>query len=518
MQNRLTLLIFLVTYTILFSQKQVKLDATFGNNGSVLTSVQRGDSPIDIIVQRDGKILAAGGTSDTFPGPISMVLIRYNADGSLDNTFGEKGVVLTPFGKAQAYIWKIAIQNDGKIVVGGNADKSFALARYNTNGTLDTSFNKEGKVTTTFKDGLESVISALLIQDDGKIIAAGRNYTKGFLSGGRYSYASFVTVRYLPNGALDTTFNKTGIIDFSVDTSTNSIWPRNIFVQNDNKIIVGSQITNLVAKQGYLTDALLVRYSNNGALDKTFGDKGIIGTSKINVSSIKILDNDKFLFSGTLRTDSLFIHGLYRYQLKDGLPDLTFGTNGKVEAFVSGDILLQKDGKILLSGNNYYNQNEWFMQRFDEDGVVDEAFGLAGRISARYEYRKEYHVKTILQDDNKLLALGASYDNDKSNFKVKRYEADLGIGVNNVKRKEDPFVIFPNPTTGELNIYFKEPITAASNVIIFDRIGRIVYQNTYNASLSNSNLRLDLSTFTTGLYVVRMVYNGTELSQKIVKY
>src|SRR2546426_2863336 len=146
------------------------LDATFGIGGRVLTDFGGGDRARAVALQADGKIVVAGSSSAGAVGA-DFALARYNPGGSLDPTFGSGGRVLTDFGvddEARA----VALQADGKIVVaGGFGGAFFALARYNPNGTLDTSFGSEGRVFTNFggRDGAR----ALALQADGKIVAAG---------------------------------------------------------------------------------------------------------------------------------------------------------------------------------------------------------------------------------------------------------------------------------------------------------------------------------------------------------
>src|SRR5262245_31511571 len=173
------------------------LDLTFGTDGIVITDFERGsERGFGIAIQQDGKIVVAGGQSD-------FDLARYNTDGTLDTSFDGDGKVTTSFGVFdQAFA--VAIQPDGKIIAAGTSGLGdFALARYNSDGSLDPTFDDDGKVTTNLATLDE--VRGLAIQPDGKIIAAG--LTESVVP----SYESFAVARYNPDGSLDTTFDGDGI-------------------------------------------------------------------------------------------------------------------------------------------------------------------------------------------------------------------------------------------------------------------------------------------------------------------
>src|SRR6266536_6144139 len=166
------------------------LDPTFGIGGEVTTDFGGSDSAQAVAIQSDGKILAAG-----LSGAGDFALARYNADGSLDPSFGSGGKVTTDFGGFDLALG-VALQSDGKIVAAGQGGSSFdfALARYNADGSLDTSFGSGGKVTTDF--GVFDAATAVAIQRDGKIVATGSTFSSGF--------QQFALARYNADGSLDT--------------------------------------------------------------------------------------------------------------------------------------------------------------------------------------------------------------------------------------------------------------------------------------------------------------------------
>lgn len=183
------------------------LDITFDADGKV-TTADTGDG-YAIVQQADGKIIMVGG-SFSFGTVFSMV--RYDLDGSLDTSFGVSGRVTTDFGTSTKAT-SIALQSDGKIVVAGTSGGDFAVARYKTDGGLDTSFSGDG-VLTTNTDSLGGNFStaagnAVAIQSDGKIVVAGSIQNGSELQ-------DFALVRYTSVGVLDTTFDGDGFVTIGI--------------------------------------------------------------------------------------------------------------------------------------------------------------------------------------------------------------------------------------------------------------------------------------------------------------
>jgi len=168
------------------------LDTTFNTTGKVTTAIGAiNDSALAVAIQSDGKIVAAGYSYNG--ANYDFALVRYNTDGSLDTTFNTTGKVTTAIGASNDSAYVIAIQSDGKIVAAGYSDNGanddFALVRYNTDGSLDTTFNTTGKVTTAI-GASNDYAYAVAIQSDGKIVAAGYSYNG--------ANDDFALVRYLP--------------------------------------------------------------------------------------------------------------------------------------------------------------------------------------------------------------------------------------------------------------------------------------------------------------------------------
>lgn len=231
------------------------IDTTFGDNGIVTTlwDVNATDRINAIAIQPDDKIVAVGTVNN------KIAIVRYNADGSLDTSFGSTGILeATIYSEINAGT-SVAIQPDGKILVAGytakaSLDHDFFIMRYTSNGTLDTSFNLTGVETTDIDGDMYSYILDIALQADGKIIAVG------------YSNNDFALARYNADGSLDTIFNGTGTVKTDIGTFNDVAY--SVAIQDDGKIVAAGYSWGSAAVGN---DFALVRYNPDGSLDTTFG-------------------------------------------------------------------------------------------------------------------------------------------------------------------------------------------------------------------------------------------------------
>jgi len=255
------------------------LDTTFGQAGTVTTDFNGGnDVPIGSAIQPDGKVLVLGTTYNVAnPNDSSFALARYNSDGSLDTTFGNGGLVVTSFAATGATSSDIAesmtLSSNGLIGVCGrsnaNGTNDFAEAVYNPNGTLDTSFGGTGKVLTDFFGGDDSAYDIGFDPRNGDIVSVGR---AAIPSTGQVEFAA---VRYLPDGSLDPKWGKAG----KVFTSINGIDDEAYGVAIGAKGYVVATGASAFMSGGTVSSApATVEYTASGALDKSFGIGGIITT------------------------------------------------------------------------------------------------------------------------------------------------------------------------------------------------------------------------------------------------
>lgn len=318
------------------------LDPSFGGDGLVRTSGFRFNRSAvsSIAIDADGRIVAAGSTFRDPPREERFALARYQRDGRLDPAFGGDGRIWTRFSAGSSHASGLAIQADGQIVVAGGASGNFALARYNPDGTLDTSFGGDGKIQTAFGSRY-SLAEDIAIQADGRIILTG---TAGF------DDTRFALTRYNPDGTLDATFGGDGRVRTQFGTTLASA--HGIALQPDGKILVVGERLDRFA---------LARYNLNGSLDASFGGDGTLTTpfrSYATASDVGIDANGRILVAGAICCGAEppgIRFALARYTPNGDL-DASFGGDGRVKTpfrfgygFATA-LTIQPDGKILAAG------------------------------------------------------------------------------------------------------------------------------------------------------------------------
>jgi uncharacterized delta-60 repeat protein len=405
-----TVLILLAILQIIASAASPgALDPTFDVDGkiaitNVITVARK------IAVQPDGKIIVVGSTANN----ADFVLFRFNLNGSPDFTFGIGGKVITDFGSTTEAATDIAVQADGRIVVAGSTAVDFAVARYNPNGSLDTTFDSDGKVLTDFAGNPDGA-NAVVIQTDGKLVVAGEITTAG---GGQD--AGFV--RYNPNGSLDTTFSSDGKANFDVGNAFNNL--AEVSLQPDGKIVAMGLV---VINSG---DFAVYRLDTNGNLDSTFDFDGIVTTDVFgtdNATTIRVQPDSKILIGG----GNSGANGatLIRYNTNGSL-DTTFDGDGRVTIDVPNvgselirEIELQGDGKILACYDATVNSVFGIgisAMRFNSNGSLDTTFGNGGFVNARTLPLPEEALSMKLLSGNKMVVLGVN--NNQTSFAVARYD------------------------------------------------------------------------------------------------
>jgi uncharacterized delta-60 repeat protein len=392
------------------------LDPTFDGDGKVITDfLASTDVANGVALQGDGKIVAAGLA--IVSGNVDFALARYNTDGSLDTTFDGDGKVTTDFAGGFDEARGVAIQGDGKLVAAGSANlpgTDFALARYNTDGSLDTTFDGDGKVTTDFAGGNDQAFD-VAIQADGKIVAAGG----GDVSGTR----DFDLARYNTDGSLDITFDGDGkvITDFAGGFDQ----AFDVAIQADGKIVAGGG-----ASVSGTEDFALARYNTDGSLDTTFDGDGKVTTdlagSTDEVSAVAIQADGKILAAGIADVSGDLEFALARYNT-DGSLDTTFDGDGKVTTDFAGsidqafDVAIQADGKIVAAGRATSGNDEFGLARYNNDGSLDTIFSGDGKVTTDFAGGNDQAFAVAIQADKKIVAAGGIRVAADINFGLARY-------------------------------------------------------------------------------------------------
>jgi uncharacterized delta-60 repeat protein len=373
------------------------LDPGFGTGGKVLTDFGTpGDGAYDVVVAPGGKIVTAGAAGQ------SAALARYNTDGGLDAGFGSGGRVTSSFGSPVASASALAVQPDGKIVIAGRAGATvsggdFLVARFNSDGSLDTAFGGDGYVLTDFGSDADSA-QDVAVQPDGKIVAVGRT-----LVGGTHDFA---ISRYRADGTLDPDFGTGGkiVTTFDVDRSESA---EAVDLQRDGKIVVAGGTFSTGG------EFVVARYTAAGALDTTFANAGfvIIGIgSNSSAQALVVQPDGKIVLAGysaaTLEGPKLFT--LTRVTSDGNAVDLHTGSDFGTSSYALA-VALQRDGKIVVAGFTEADgvPSDFAVARYTADGAADPGFGTNGKLVTDLG-SSDFASSLAIQEDGKLVAAGAS--------------------------------------------------------------------------------------------------------------
>jgi uncharacterized delta-60 repeat protein len=343
----------------------------------------------------DSKILLAGHDY----AQTGMALMRLNANGSLDTTFGNNGQVVTYFpesSNSEELAQRIAVTSSGQILVVGQigASNTILLARYNPNGSLDTTFGNGGTATTVLASSASNfgiAVAGMALQPDGKFVVVGNEHWRGTIGGATATLGQGLVLRYNANGSLDTTFGNGGVITTAVPPGSTTwatyggvtVYP-NAGTANDGKIVsVGHVEFYNSTGAGYTasTEWLATRYNPNGTLDTTFG----------NGAGYVVIENPQYTPP-------------YQY------------------AFAAA---LESDGKVILAGSvssttsaPAYSQ----VARLNGDGSLDAAFGNGGLVTTALGNMSQSRFTAVaIQPDGKILAAGFADVGSQSDWSLARY-------------------------------------------------------------------------------------------------
>lgn len=412
------------------------LDPGFGGDGKVTTNFFGNfDEARDVALARDGKIVIAGeATRDTANGDDrDFSAVRYNADGSLDTTFGGDGKVSVDFGQDFEIAFGVAVQNDGKVVAAGlhttfpfgSTSSDFVVVRFNRDGSLDTTFDRDGLVITDFPGTDFNSADSVVIQSDGRIVVGG---STGLLE--NEDVGDFALVRYNPNGSLDGTFGTGGRV--LTDFAGLGDGLGQIALQRDGKLVAAGTAFLDRAEKG---DYAAVRYHRNGTLDTTFDHDGKVTTDfdgeEDEGDALAIQADGKVVVSGIANsTDTTGDFGLVRYNTNGAL-DTTFGGDGTVKtnfpASTTSDldqafaVAIQADGKIVAAGAAAFDNpgagtdpddSDFGLARYNQNGTLDATFGTGGMVTTNFSVDNDdpdSHDNAfgiVIQADGRIVAAG----------------------------------------------------------------------------------------------------------------
>jgi uncharacterized delta-60 repeat protein len=432
------------------------LDISFASQGfDTLDFGHCWERPNAVAIQPDGKIIV-GGRSDDFMGNVYFFMARYKTDGSLDANFGANGRIFSKINDNQTILFSFALNNDGKIICGGCIDSDFLVFRLLSNGMIDSTFGTNGYVTTDF--GLEDVLTSIAIQQDGKIVAAGSTGTTPT----KYDFA---LARYTENGIPDSTFSYDGRLSTTVGPGHDEC--NDVIVAPDGKIFAAGATNNNPAGSW-----ALVKYNSNGSLDLGFNQSGKVVTA---MNSTGACNSAK----------------------------------------------LQGDGKIIMGGFAANLSNTDFaLLRLNSDGTADSLFGTNGKVFTDLGSNSDYSNEMKIQPDGRILLVGKSFINLYEDIAVTRYISGYSLGIIDFSTDANAVFVYPNPINTEAVLEYELLKNEILSVELFDMSGKLIKTFISGESRSKGKHKETLSfeeTWPSGSYLLSINNNSKKIGLKIVK-
>lgn len=475
MKIKLLYSLFFVSFFQIVTAQNVSLDTSFGVDGKVVNTSLPGLT--SILQQTDGKIIGFIQTNYNPSG--NQDIVRFNSDGSLDTSFGINGIVETSLVDEITSIDKIKLQDDGKIVmVGGYLGLgTFGIVRLNPNGSLDATFGTNGYVVLSINGSPSSVE----IDSIGRILVGGNVNTPYSLEG--YTQNDICLLRLLPNGALDTTFGVNGLFKLNIGTHT--------------------ILTNLGTIQSG-------------------------GFSSEDISSMEINENGD-IFLGGLTTANESIKNYANFFVvsvnQNGVINSSFGDNGRVIidfgiAEYVQNIKFDNENNIVVCGYHYTNVTpntssypKIALAKLNLNGVLDSSFGIDGKVLTNRNSSNIIDIvyDFIIDENNKILCIGASVDDAFTNVEsmLIRFTENgtidatfngTGYSLTDFNNNSDDYgssILMLND--GEILVGGKLIVSSSPNFVSQATLARYNLTNLSTSQFSKSQFSVSPNPFTTSI-------------------
>lgn len=502
------------------------LDASFATAGKYVQDFGAQDNLTKVRVQpADQKIVAVGtALSPAFAG--QLLVMRLNPDGTLDNTFNGTGTLLiTAFNESYAY--DLFFQPDGKIVVvGARADANFQFSmlvlRLNDDGTLDNTFGNGGFSEPEISTGDDFAYAAVALPG-GRMLLAGSAVDGSFNN-------QPVMVRMNEDGSIDGSFANSGIATIPVDEIDNKFW--NVGLQSDGSIVASGHVDQGLTGGGQFNfDVLVARFSAEGILDVTFGNAGTVEkpiSAELNESALSMaIGPDDAIYLGGYTTQPDFSFDAFAMKLEaDGDDAPGFSSDG-LEIFdnavqdVFTGITLQPDGKILTcgtSGGFFFDPRDQLVARYTAAGALDLSFDNDGFSLNNVAGNFDEANAITLQADGKIVTAGKANTTTLNDAAVFRYLNDINTMIDETAVNEG-LRVFPNPVAagGHVALTMDRAVNGPASVRLFDARGSEVTLAKSNAPLSPWRVIELPSDLASGIYTLLVTLNdGSRFPTQLV--
>lgn len=492
-----------------------QLDITFNTSGYNVTQGGFQDVYQDVAVQADGKIVAVGTKLD--PGFLtsSLRIARYNTDGTYDNTFASNGILDFMLGTAH-FGYAVEILADGKILVAGGVNDEagslqWLLLRLNADGSSDLSFGLGGTQLVDFINGNEDLAYEMAVQPDGKILLAGVVVDD-------LQRSIPAIYRFTDTGSLDTDFGTNGLAIIPVVEGENDLSA--IKVRPDGKIVAIGHYSEVFNDWGVLVaqfDANGVLDPAFGTGGYTVQPVGYI---QAEAYGLALTSTGEIIVAGATKDETITFDMFVGRFTASGVLDASFGTDGftmynATDENIALDCLVDANGKILVggtTGGTFFDNRDLTVWRFNQDGTYDLTFNTDGVATAEVLGYMDEINSMALQSDGKLVIAGKANNGSENDFLVGRFLTVGSVGLEEIAAST--VVVAPNPVGvgNSLTVALPPGAAAVRTFEFLDAAGRVVL-----ALPLQANGALTIPTdMMPGTYILRPVGNALLTPTRVV--
>lgn len=496
------LALFLLYSCHIYAQSDGQVDTTFGMGGAAQSSFLGGCVGLSYAIDHDKNIIGCG---HYFAYPeYDFAVAKFDSLGTVDTSFANDGKFQYNFG-IDDYPNSVLVQADNKIIVAGYSTtwdgfsvnsiySQVSVIRLLPNGILDSTFGTNGRFEFDFNPADCGAV-ALNMQADEKIIVVGKYYNGASLQ--------ILAIRITTAGLLDNSFGNNGITLVQMDTLLKDDEATSCIIQPDDKILIGA-ITFNQGNGGKIFG--LCRLNANGTRDTNFGTNGVVRTDIPNFANdypltLTLQNDGKIIQAGSTKNSRLI--ALCRYETNGSL-DTSFANDG-IAAFdisagndVAQDLLVQDDGRIIVAGNK---SSSACLLRLTQNGLLDTTFNHTG-ITLYGTASGEAFTEVLLMNPNKIIAAGYAKDTANVNqFTAVAYHSLLYTGIQKIQSTAPEIVAYPNPAQQQINF---TQVQANAQIIISNTQG----QQILSASGTNN---INISSLSQGLYLFTITNSKQEL-------
>lgn len=523
------------TTTLSLQARPGSLDTTFGTGGGTGTDVSYTDTVNAIALQQDGKIVTVGNS--IVNGGYAVAIARYTSMGVLDTTFNGTGTLVMKFGGFESPAYGVGIQSDGKIIVTGSyltagfigmgygSQKHLFVARFHTDGALDTDFGTNGYTTVTsetFTFNNTYVGKAVKILADDRILVAGG-------VGGSY----YAVMRFSATGAFDSSFGSNGLAGGGAGggTSYGSSF-NSLSVQSDGKIVAAG--ASSFVGSGLAGNGIIARFDENGIPDAGFGTSGFLsvsfGTFYSAINSLAVQSNGRIVIGGQAAangdTDPASTDFVVARCLSSGALDTSFGGDGIVVTPFETDkldrcysVLMLPDGRIVANGDSSDGTRKRFaMVRYLKNGDLDPSFGTGGKVVSELTATgNQSFLTSILQGGGRVVGAGFYRGINDDDFALLRFNSltridarigtapgsSLGNDIVNLTGSGQAFnLLVPAGKSKSATVYLKNEGHETDSFTVRGTAGDDLFDVEYSDGIKDVTKKVVAGTYTVGSLAV----------------